>query len=232
MCAAHRRIPSRFMTAPLPDDVAAGMAGAHHPQPAVGARLRGRAADRGRRRPWPGLADPEGGGLPRDRPPARRGAHRPRGHRAAASARSAPSTPPRPTAAPPPTAGCTRRSSTSGRSARSCCSSSPSSTARARTRLALLQRAARGARTDRRGDRVAPRASAPASTRPSSPGAGRTRSPPWISSTRSRPPSPAIRSRGLPRLPARDFELSRTSAAYPSPGARTAAAKKRCGASS
>jgi len=54
-------------------DVAAGMAGAHDPPPAVGARLRGRAADRGGRRPWPGMADPEGGRLPLDRPPARRG---------------------------------------------------------------------------------------------------------------------------------------------------------------
>src|ERR1700722_14387358 len=57
---AHDRTAAR--------DVAAGMAGAHDPQPAAVARLRGGAADRGGRGPWAGVADPEGGGLALDPP--------------------------------------------------------------------------------------------------------------------------------------------------------------------
>ena len=51
-------------------------------------------------------------------------------------------------------------------------------------------RAARGPRADRRGDRGEPARAAPDSTRPCSPGAAPPRSPPWTSSTRSRPPKP------------------------------------------
>ena len=182
------------------------MAGAHDPQPAGDARLRGRAADRERRRPRPGLADPEGGRLPRDRPPARRGAHHPEG--------TEPGLGPQRTV---------YAATAEGRGAADRWLYAPVEHIRQirselLLKLALLDRAgerpgpaapgpARGPRADRprRSSRAAP--AAPASTRPCSPGAARPRSPPWTSSTRSRPPSPGIRSRAaLPPRRLRDQE--------------------------
>ena len=101
-------------------DVAAGMAGARDPQPAARPRLRGRAADRARRRSRPGLADPEGGRVPGHRPAARRGPHRPRGHRARAGP-AADRVHGHAAGSEAAAGGCTPRSSTSATSAPTCC---------------------------------------------------------------------------------------------------------------
>ena len=127
---AHDRTASR--------DAAAGMAGARDPQPAAGPRLRGRAADRGRRRPRPGWQIPKavvyraigrlldaglivpGGHRARPRPAAhglQRGGRRPRGRRPLAAR-----------------AGRARQGDPLD-----CCSSSPCSTGRARTRPRCLR---------------------------------------------------------------------------------------------